>query len=173
MTTTQQTNNESREMEFVQGGFQNTDLMPAHELVAQIYEFKPKDLGERKKAFVRMFLTDIIMGGVQIIKPGGGENALHSHNGQDGSYFILKGRAHFYREGDVLIADLSQYQGIVIPRGYKYWLTAVGDEEVHLLQIVAFDRARNNKHTNYGAPAKHENTFGILVLDGKVGTAPA
>lgn len=165
---TQQQKTEDTNLAFVQSGFQKTELLPKHDLRAQVFQFTPHDIGERKKAFVRLCLTDIVLGGVQIIKPGGGENTLHSHEGQDGIYFVLQGRVHFYREGDVIIADLSKHQGVVIPRGFKYWLTAVGDEEVHLLQIAAFDRSRSNKHTNYGPPAKKENTFGILVLDGAV-----
>ncbi len=165
----QGTQKEDPGMAFIQSGFQNTELMPEHELKTQLCEFEPVDLGQRKKAFVRLCLTDILMAGVQVIHPGGGENALHSHAGQDGLYFVLKGRVHFYGEGDVLLADLGVHQCIMIPRGYKYWLAAVGDEQCHMLQAVAFDRSRkDNKHTSYGLPAKAENTFGILVLDGKV-----
>ena len=156
------------DLAFVQSGFQKTELLPKHQLVPQVFAFEPKDIGERKKAFVRLCLTDIVMGGVQIIKPGGGENTLHSHEGQDGIYFCLQGLLHFYGENDVLLAELSKHQGIVIPRGYKYWLKAAGDEDAHMLQIAAFDRSRGNKHTSYGPPAKAENTFGILVLDGKM-----
>ena len=102
--------------------------------------------------------------------PDGGENALHSHEGQDGLYFCLIGLLHFYGENDVLLAELKQYQGIVIPGGYKYRLKAAGDEEVHMLQIAAFDRSRGNKHTSCGPPASKENTFSILVLDGELPT---
>ncbi len=167
-----QSGRDALEMDFIKSGFQNTDLLPGHELVAQAFEFKPHDIGARKKAFVRLCLTDIVMGGVQIIKPGGGENAMHSHNGQDGIYFVLKGRVQFYGAGDKLIADLAQHQGVAIPRGYKYWMAAAGDEEAHMLQISAFDRSRDNKHTTYGPPAKQDNTFGMLVLDGKSAAAP-
>lgn len=80
----------------------------------------------------------------------------------------MKGVLHFYGENDVMLAELKQHQDITIPRGYKYWLKAAGDEEVHMLQIAAFDRSRGNKHTSYGPPAPKENTFGILVLDGKI-----
>lgn len=162
------TQTEDRELDFVMSGFQKTELLPDHRLKAQVFEFAPKDIGDRKKAFVRLCLTDIVMAGVQIIEPGGGENALHSHAGQDGIYFVLKGRVHFYGEGDVLLADVGPHQGIAIPRDFKYWLKAAGDEQAHLLQISAFDRSRGNKHTTYGAPAKKDNTFGILVLDGKI-----
>ncbi len=167
------TDDEDREMAFVMSGFQKTELLPDHALKAQVFEFKPQDIGERKKAFVRLCLTDIVLAGVQLIEPGGGENALHSHAGQDGIYFILKGRVHFYGEGDVLLADVGPLQGIAIPRGFKYWLKAVGDEQAHMLQIAAFDRSRGNKHSSYGPPAKKDNTFGILVLDGKISESRA
>ena len=154
---------------FIRSGFQKAEFLPEHELKAQVFEFQAQNLGERKKAFVRLSLTDIMMAGVQLIEPGGGENTLHSHAGQDGFYFVLEGRVHFYGEGDVLLADLGKHQGIVIPRGFKYWLMAAGDKQAHLLQIVAFDRSTANTHTSHGPPAKRENTYGMLLLDGRKG----
>lgn len=164
-------NIEERDMAFIQSGFQKAELLPGHELKHQLFEFKPRDIGERKKALVRLCLTDILLAGVQIIEPSGGENALHSHAGQDEIFFVLKGRVHFYGEGDLLIGDLRLHQGILIPRGFKYWLRAVGEERVELLQMAAFDRSRANKHTTYGASANKENTTGILVLDSRLADA--
>ena len=149
---------------FIQSGFEKTELLPDHELQPQIFRYETPDIGERHKAFTRLCLTDIMLGGVQIIEAGG-ENTLHNHAAQDGFYYVLKGRLRFYGEGDVVLCELGPHEGIAVPRGYKYWHAAVGDEPVELLQVIAFDRSRPNKHKNFGAPAKKENTSEIRIFD--------
>jgi mannose-6-phosphate isomerase-like protein (cupin superfamily) len=52
----------------------------------------------------------------------------------------LSGHARFYGEGDVVLGDLGKHEGILLPRGTKYWFESVGSEPLELLQIEASDK---------------------------------
>lgn len=84
--------------------------------------------------------TDRMIGVIQVIRKGG-ENNLHSHAHLDGMWTVLEGRARFYGEGDKPIAELGRYEGILIPRGFKYWFESAGDEVLVLHQVEASDIA--------------------------------
>jgi mannose-6-phosphate isomerase-like protein (cupin superfamily) len=74
---------------------------------------------------------------VQVLR-GGGETHLHAHPHLDGFWFILKGRARFHGEND-LIGDVGPNEGVLLPRGTKYWFEAVGPEPLQVLQIEVPD----------------------------------
>jgi mannose-6-phosphate isomerase-like protein (cupin superfamily) len=82
--------------------------------------------------------TDRLFAAIQTLQHGG-ENTLHSHAHLDGVWFVLSGRVRFYTTDDEVVAELGPQQGILIPRDYKYWFEAVGDEELQLLQVEASD----------------------------------
>src|SRR3546814_12810352 len=71
---------------------------------------------------------------------------LHSHGGQDGFWFVLRGSARFYGERDVELATLQQHEGIFIPRNFLYWFEAVGGEPLELLQVEAIDKTVKNSY---------------------------
>ena len=98
----------------------------------------PTDGRHVGKYVVRLARTDRMLANVQVLKHGG-ENNLHSHPHLDGLWMVLKGRVRFYGEGDVVIAELGEREGVLIPRHYKYWFEAVGDEVLELLQVEAAD----------------------------------
>src|SRR5688572_25248442 len=98
---------------------------------------------DRGKQVVMLARTDRMIGLVQVLKEGG-ENNLHSHPHLDGFWMVLKGRVKFYGEGDVLLGDLGPNEGILIPRGSRYWFERAGDEDLEILQIEAFDVALPN-----------------------------
>ena len=99
---------------------------------------KPENL-KGGKAIVQLAESDIIRGRVQIVREGG-ENNLHSHTGMDGFWMVLHGRVKFYGPGDELLAELSQHEGILLPRGTEYWFESSGDEDLELLQMAAFEK---------------------------------
>lgn len=90
------------------------------------------------RLLTRLIRTDIMIGQVQVMRHGG-ESRLHSHAHLDGLWMVLGGRVRFYGEGDRLLADLGKHEGILVPRGVKYWFESVGDEDLELLQVEAFD----------------------------------
>src|SRR5262245_3165924 len=95
---------------------------------------------ESGKTIMWLARTDILFADVQILKDGG-ETNLHSHSHLDGFWLVLGGRARFYGEGGALIADLGRHEGVLLPRGTKYWFESVGPEPLEILQIEASDKA--------------------------------
>jgi mannose-6-phosphate isomerase-like protein (cupin superfamily) len=69
----------------------------------------------------------------------GGEIGLHAHKHLDGFWMVIKGRARFYTDGDVVIADAGPMEGVLLPRGYKYRFEKIGDEDLEILQVESFD----------------------------------
>ena len=91
------------------------------------------------KQVTKLCRTDLIKAEIQRVRRGG-ENNLHSHPHRDEVFFVLGGRVRFYTEGDVVVGELGNDEGIVVPRGFPYWFEAVGDEELELLQVAAADQ---------------------------------
>ncbi len=96
--------------------------------------------------------SDILRGHIQIIKKGG-ENNLHTHTGEDAFWLVLSGAVKFYGEGDRLIGSLKKDEGILIPRGFKYWFESASEEPLEILRVAARDQGAENKRVNC-APLK-------------------
>lgn len=63
----------------------------------------------------------------------GGENELHAHTGEDHTFIILQGSARFFGpEGEEI--ELSQYQGIMLPRGAFYRFFATSKEPLVMIR---------------------------------------
>lgn len=99
------------------------------------------------KGIVSLCQTDIIRGAVQVVREGG-DNNLHSHTGMDGFWMVLSGRVRFYGPGDEVLGEFGRHEGIVMPRNAPYWFESCGDEELELLQVVAFDRDVKNERVD-------------------------
>jgi mannose-6-phosphate isomerase-like protein (cupin superfamily) len=102
---------------------------------AQVFRYEKPDL-DHGKATMWLCRTDILGGYIQVLSEGG-ENNLHSHPTNDGFWFVLGGRARFYGEGDELLADIGKHEGILIPRGMKYWFESGSDEPLEIMRIGA------------------------------------
>jgi mannose-6-phosphate isomerase-like protein (cupin superfamily) len=66
----------------------------------------------------------------------GGENALHTHVGEDHVFVVLQGRARFY-DSDGKETELGRNQGILLPRGWFYRFESCADEPLILLRFGA------------------------------------
>lgn len=142
---------------------------------AQVFRYTRPDLPEGRfegKVITRMARTDRMMANVQVLKEGG-ENSLHSHRHLDGFWMVLGGRVRFYGDGDALIGEFGKHEGVLIPRGFKYWFESVGDEALELLQVESF----NVSIPNYNAVREQDITNhverrasfgGILIRDARV-----
>jgi mannose-6-phosphate isomerase-like protein (cupin superfamily) len=107
---------------------------------SQMQAFKyEKPETDRPKTIVWLARTDRLISDVQVINQGG-ETNLHSHTHLDGFWFVLSGRARFYGEGNKVLADIGKHEGILLPRGSKYWFESGSDEPLELLQIEASDK---------------------------------
>lgn len=104
-------------------------------------EVDPKrmyDLGGKKQVS-QLANGELLRLRVQRVKEGG-ENNLHYHTGSETTWMVLGGRARFYGPEDKLLGEFGPMEGILIPGGARYWFEKVGDEDLEVMQIVAYDR---------------------------------
>ena len=106
--------------------------------------------------------SDLMKVQVQVVK-NGGENNLHTHTGEDAFWYVIKGAVKFYGEGDTLVGEYKQGEGILVPRGYKYWFESSSQEPLEILRVTAKDQSIDNKRVDL-SPKKdwmiQQNTFG-------------
>lgn len=103
------------------------------------FKFVDVDTGADKKVQL-LARTDRLFAAAQVLKRGG-ENNLHSHAHLDGFWYVLKGRARFYSDLTTIAAEVGANEGVLVPRGVKYWFESIGDEPLHLLQVECSDVA--------------------------------
>jgi mannose-6-phosphate isomerase-like protein (cupin superfamily) len=93
--------------------------------------------------------SDLMRVQVQVVKHGG-ENNLHSHAGDDAFWYVMSGAVKFYGEGDQLIGEYKKGEGILIPRGFKYWFESATKEPLEILRVTARDQnVQNNKRVDH------------------------
>jgi mannose-6-phosphate isomerase-like protein (cupin superfamily) len=106
--------------------------------------------------------SDLMKVQVQVVKDGG-ENNLHTHTGDDAFWYVMSGAVKFYGEGDKLIGEYQKGEGILIPRGFKYWFESSSKEPLEILRVTAKDQNVENKRVDL-SPQKQwmveRNTFG-------------
>ena len=61
---------------------------------------------------------------------------------------MLNGAVKFYGEGDKVIAEIKKTEGILIPRGFKYWFESASDEPLEIIRVAARDQNTENKRVN-------------------------
>jgi len=69
----------------------------------------------------------------------GGENALHSHGGEDHSFIVLQGKATF-TFGDGRTEQVGIHQGVMIPRGVDYRFEADEAENLVMMRVGGGER---------------------------------
>jgi len=106
--------------------------------------------------------SDLMKVQVQVVKSGG-ENNLHTHTGEDAFWYVITGAVKFYGEGDKLVGEYQTGEGVLIPRGYKYWFESAANEPLEILRVTAKDQNIDNKRVDL-SPKKQwmveQNTFG-------------
>jgi mannose-6-phosphate isomerase-like protein (cupin superfamily) len=107
--------------------------------------------------------SDLMKVQVQVVKSGG-ENNLHTHTGEDAFWYVISGAVKFYGEGDTLVGEYKKGEGILVPRGYKYWFESASPEPLEILRVTAKDQNIDNKRLDL-SPQKdwmvQQNTFGV------------
>ncbi len=96
------------------------------------------------KGMVSLGRTDIVKSWVQVVKKNGGENNLHYHKHVDTFWMVLTGRVRFYGPGDEVIGEFGPHEGTITPRYSRYWFENVGDGDLELLQVAAYDHPGAN-----------------------------
>lgn len=64
----------------------------------------------------------------------GGENALHSHGGEDHAFIVMQGKATF-TFGDGRTQVVGIYEGVMIPKDVKYKFEADTSENLVLMRV--------------------------------------
>ena len=117
---------------------------------------------EGVKKTLQVCNSDLMKVQVQVVKDGG-ENNLHTHTGDDAFWYVINGTVKFYGEGDKLVGEYKKGEGILIPRGYKYWFESASKEPLEILRVTAKDQNVENKRVDL-SPQKQwmveQNTFG-------------
>ena len=114
----------------------------------QYFKYEKPDVTSTK-ASIKLTQSDILKAAVQVVRQGGGNN-LHSHAAADTCWMVIKGRARFYGEGDVVLGEFGQYEGIMTPRGTQYWFESADEnEDLELLQMAAKLRGEKDIRTNH------------------------
>jgi mannose-6-phosphate isomerase-like protein (cupin superfamily) len=106
--------------------------------------------------------SDLMKVQVQVVK-NGGENNLHTHTGEDAFWYVISGVVKFYGEGDKLVGEYKKGEGILVPRGYKYWFESASQEPLEILRVTAKDQNIDNKRVDLSAQKQwmiEQNTFG-------------
>jgi len=106
--------------------------------------------------------SDLMKVQVQVVKEGG-ENNLHSHTGDDAFWYVMSGAVKFYGEGDEVIGQFNKGEGILIPRGFKYWFESSSSEPLEILRVTAKDQKVENQRVDHSAKKQwmiDQNTFG-------------
>ncbi|HEU4640525.1 MAG TPA: cupin domain-containing protein [Candidatus Binatia bacterium] len=106
--------------------------------------------------------SDLMKVQVQVVKDGG-ENNLHSHTGDDAFWYVMSGAVKFYGEGDEVIGEFNKGEGILIPRGFKYWFESSSSEPLEILRVTAKDQKVENQRVDHSARKQwmvDQNTFG-------------
>lgn len=106
--------------------------------IQNFFYVKPELPESANKGLVRLCGSDIMKGVIQIIQDGG-ENTLHFHAGMDSFWMVLKGRVRFYGPEDKLLGEYGPNEGLVTPRGARYWFEKASDGDLELLQIASYE----------------------------------
>ena len=106
--------------------------------------------------------SDLMKVQKQVVKSGG-ENNLHTHTGEDAFWYVISGAVKFYGEGDKVIGEYQKGEGILVPRGFKYWFESASSEPLEIIRVTAKDQSVDNKRVDL-SPRKdwmmQQNTFG-------------
>ena len=117
---------------------------------------------EGVKKTLQVCSSDLMKVQVQVVKDGG-ENNLHTHTGDDAFWYVISGAVKFYGEGDRLVGEYKKGEGILIPRGYKYWFESAAPEPLEILRVTAKDQNVENQRVDHSAQKQwmvDQNTLG-------------
>ena len=106
--------------------------------------------------------SDLMKVQVQVVKSGG-ENNLHTHTGEDAFWYVVSGAVRFYGEGDKVIGEYQKGEGILVPRGFKYWFESASSDQLEILRVTAKDQSVDNKRVDLSQQKDwmvQQNTFG-------------
>lgn len=125
---------------------------------AETFSYEKPETGEPKE-IARLCETDLLKADIQVVREDGANN-MHAHTGNDGFWFVLDGAARFYGDGDEVLAEPQANEGILIPRGLKYWFESIGEDDLEIVHVAAFsdtveDHRIDHEHREREESKKH------------------
>jgi len=115
---------------------------------AKTFELKTPML-KQGTSHINLAGTDL-MGIALKVYAEGGENALHTHPGEDHAFIILDGEMTLY-DKDEKTTVLKRGEGIMIPSGWYYWFKSSGGKPLTFLKLSAYNgKVQVEKGSNYG-----------------------
>jgi mannose-6-phosphate isomerase-like protein (cupin superfamily) len=132
---------------------------------AKIFKYQTPQFDGVKKT-LQVCNSDLMKVQVQVVKDGG-ENNLHSHTGDDAFWYVISGAVKFYGEGDEVIGEFNKGEGILIPRGFKYWFESSSSEPLEILRVTAKDQKVENQRVDHSAKKQwmvDQKTFGTPAV---------
>ena len=120
---------------------------------------RPDDIPDGRRAHVRLCKGSLVRGTVQVL-PNGGDTNVHCHPDADGFWFVLKGKVEWKNVDGDTIGVFGPGEGIMVPRYARYSFNQTGDEELHLLQVVA--SANDGSKRRVGIGPQNKSLFKTL-----------
>lgn len=119
---------------------------------------KPANDGSSNKEIALLCKESMIRGAIHVVRKGAEEH-LHSHKFIDGFWMVLKGRARFHGDNGVVIGEFDPLEGVLIPRNTRYWFESVGEQELEMLQVLAYDKGKQFDRHNHANPNFDQNSI--------------
>jgi prepilin-type processing-associated H-X9-DG protein len=105
---------------------------------AVIFTMKNLPLLERGTTYDSLATAENLWASIKVYASGG-ENALHSHGGEDHLFIVLQGKANFtFADGRTSL--VGQHEGVMIPKNVKYKFEADETENLVLLRVGGGER---------------------------------
>jgi mannose-6-phosphate isomerase-like protein (cupin superfamily) len=133
-------------MDTVENLTENKPRKPQH------FDYAPPARFGTGKAIVNLGNAGHLRGAVQVVKKGAGDNNLHIHTGMDGFYMVLKGEVTFYGPDNEVIGIYGENQGLTMPHGNAYWFANTGEQDLEILQVVAWAPGIDDKRVDVNPP---------------------
>jgi mannose-6-phosphate isomerase-like protein (cupin superfamily) len=152
------------------GGFM---VEAAEQSQGRIFTYEKPDLSliPRKRKTVWLGTTKRLFATIQAHCEGG-EVTLHSHTHMDGFWFALSGRVRFYSDHTTVFADIGPMEGVLIPRGEKYWFEAYGDEDLEIFQIECSDKEMSKEEARAERGILHPEPTKMSYFKASSASAP-
>ena len=139
---------------------------------AVIFSMRNQPLLEQGTIYDPLATSENMWAAIKVYASGG-ENALHSHGGEDHVFVLMQGKATF-TFGDGSTRVVHPFEGVMIPKNVKYNFEADEAENLVMLRVGAGVRPRGGLDdiTAVGTPRdiSELTTFADGAI--KVGNAP-
>jgi mannose-6-phosphate isomerase-like protein (cupin superfamily) len=106
---------------------------------AVVFSMRNQPLLEQGTTYDSLATAENLWASIKVYASGG-ENALHSHAGEDHIFIVLQGQATFGFEGG-RTSIVRKNEGVMIPKNVKYKFEADEAENLVLLRVGGGERA--------------------------------